>query len=1023
MITTIKTTERWLSTLGYDGSAGIVHRIGSAVRADHPYARELELMLNRDGDIGSSAVYEVDQVPAVCFIEPNSRQKVTQSFVDEVRRKIWNQNLVSIVVVVTGETATAYPAPRQVTDEVRLHLDAAAPDGPFSATEIASGRIYTRLPNWFERKNCVDRVLLDNLAVAVSQLEQKSLTQEQAQLILGKCIFVSYLEDRGIVAERYRERHKFDKLVDLLIAHDGNELDRLFRQLKRDFNGDLLEIEGGANVDWRKLSADVFDLLGHFLKQTSLRSGQRSLWPYDFKYIPVELISGIYETFLGDKQLDEGAVYTPRHLAALAVDEAFRGVTKPWKEVVLDGACGSGILLTTSYRRMLGAARAAQNMPLSYHERQKILLDGIRGGDTSPAACKVTAFSLYLALLEDLAPSDIVLLQEDHKVKLPELLGIIISTEDRGDFFNDANTIANPGSASIVISNPPWYEPEDTEEMRRYEHWWKQRFGKVLPRRQIALAFARRATDALKPGGRLCLILPVVTLGAGDAGSYLKSWFEELQPERIFNLADMRFLLFDGAIHPTALVIGVRRSIESTGSIPPREMFDYLAPKADVSLAFGRLTVHSSDRKRLSVHAACQDSEVLRTYFWGNEIDESLVARLRLCGTISNHANNKDARFVICKGFHLTDKAKEAIDPSPLRRYRFLSTARGNSRFPTNRFFISDHDLDDFPKEIKSVADYGSKNGQAFDGVRVLFTDGTDTNTLEVRACYIQQPACFTQTVGAIVDRQGDTKLMKFLTVYLRSKLARYLLFYTTFSLTMERPHVKLTEIGNLPFLLPTEHPDLQKAHNIVEEITTLLKPFRQVKDITEVETWQKVRERLDDLIFDYFGLTATERKVVNETCDYFIPSRQPSSFAALRRPLADAPTTEDMAAYVRILRHELESWRDRLQGEGHFYVSLAKAARSISALPAVVRLSIAERGGTSIDRQTPEVIHDVLNALQGEDAYPRAGDDVLSVASDFFVHYQGDLYLVKPMVRRLWLASAAAHDAYRIVHAVRGTD
>lgn len=1022
MIATSETTNRWLDTLGYDNSMGVVHRAGSEIHADHPYAREIELMLNHDGDIGSSAVYEVDKVPAVCFIETTAKHKVTSVFVDEVRRKIWNQNLVSVLVVVTGETATAYPVPRQVNESIELRLDTVTSSGPFSATEIASGNIYMRLPSWFERKNRVDRVLLDNLSAAVLHLKEEALSEEQAQLVLGKCIFVSYLEDREIVADRYRERHQLGRLADLLKVGDGNELDRLFRQLKSDFNGDLLEIEGGANIDWRTLSVGAFELLDGFLKRTDMYSGQKSLWPYDFKHIPVELISGIYETFLGGKQLAEGAVYTPRHLASLAVDEVFRGVNEPWKEMVLDGACGSGILLTTSYRRMLGAARAAKNSPLSYFDRQKILLDGIRGGDISSAACKVTAFSLYLALLEDLAPSDIALLREDHRVKLPKLLGSVISAEDQGDFFSEANTVAKPGSASIVISNSPWYEPKDNGEARPYELWWKDRYGEVLPRRQIALAFARRATDALRPGGRLCLIMPVVILGGNDAGAYLKSWFKELQPERIYNLADMRFLLFDGAIHPTAVVTGVRRSFETTGCIPPKEMFDYLVPKADVSLAFGRLTVHSSDRKRLSVHAACQDAEVLRTHYWGNELDQSLIARLRLNGTILNHSQGEDARFVICKGFHLTDRSKDPISAVPLRRYRFLSTAIGNSRYPKDRYFIADHDLIDFPAEVDEVADYGSKDGQAFDGIRVVFTDGADSDTLEMRACYVQQPMCFTQTVGAIVDRQNDTKLMKFLTVYLRSKLARYLLFYTTFSLSMERPHVKLREIANLPFLLPNKHPDAQKAHDIVEEVIALLKPFRQVKDVTNNVLWSDVRVRLDELVFNYFGLSATERKVVNETCDYFIPSRQPTSFTALHQPLADKPTAEDANAYVRILRLELESWRERLQGEGHFHVSMIKTERPTVFMPAVVRLSITDHGGTSVDKQPPKAIHDMLMALRGDDIYPRVGDDVLSVASDFLVHYQGDLYLVKPFIKRLWLASSAAHDAYRVVQAVRGT-
>jgi hypothetical protein len=57
------------------------------------------------------------------------------------------------------------------------------------------------------------------------------------------------------------------------------------------------------------LDADILDLLAQFLLQTRMRDGQKSLWRYDFKYIPVELISGIYESFLSDTQRrEEGAV-------------------------------------------------------------------------------------------------------------------------------------------------------------------------------------------------------------------------------------------------------------------------------------------------------------------------------------------------------------------------------------------------------------------------------------------------------------------------------------------------------------------------------------------------------------------------------------------------------------------------------------------------------------------------------------------------------------------------------------------
>lgn len=1011
--------DNWLNSLGYNNSVGVLHRASEPVQADHPYAREIDLLLRPSGEIVSSAVYEVDRVPAVCFLEANGKRALDPDFVSEVRRKIWNQNLVSILVVVRDEQATFYPSPRILPPSEPLSLSKARSDGPFSATEIADGRIYQRLPKWFERKYRVDQVLQDNLAESITTLVALGLTTEEAQLLLGKCIFVSYLEHRGIVGEHYRERRNVGKLLDLLRSADGRALDKLFRHLKEDFNGDLLEIEGGANVSWNMLGNKAFDLLAQFLLQTRIRDGQASLWAYDFKYIPVELLSGIYETFLGDAQRNAGAFYTPRHLAALAVDEAFRGLPEPWKEVVLDGACGSGILLTSAYRRMLGAQQAAQKTALSYEDRQATLLAGIRGGDTSTAACKVTAFSLYLALLEDLMPSDIARLQDDQKVKLPPLLGKVLTKEWQGDFFAKSNPVARPESATIVISNPPWFEPKNPEE-QLYEKWWLDRFKTVLPRRQIAQAFARRATEALVPGGRLCLILPSIVIGAADCRTYLRSWFQELAPERIFNLADMRHVLFEGAVHPTVLITGTRRASGKDGVTQSRESFEYIVPKADVSLAFGRLTAHSFDRKRLLTQVAVDDPEVFRTYFWGTELDESLIARLRLFGTFKQHAQGKEARLIICKGFHKTDNSKDTISSKPLHGYPFLSTARGDSRLPTDRLFVVARDLQDFPRqEIKTVADYGSKGGQAFDGVRVIFPDGADTTTLEVRACYTDKPSCFTQTVGAIIDREGDRELMQFTAAYLRSKLARYLLFYTSFSLTHERPHVKLGEIESLPFLFPQDHPDQKCATGIVAMVAELLKPYRHLSNLDNKPEWQQVREKLDQLVFDYFGLSTTERKVVSETCEYFIPSRQPGRLAALKQPLFHAPGEAEIKAYNKLLKSELEVWCNRLQGEGNFHVELFKPSSSRAGAVAFVRINISDNPAQAVPKHTEDVEH-VLEHLRGTDGYPQVGSEALSVASDFLLFHGGNYYFVKPLVRRLWLASAAAHDAYRIVQAVR---
>ena len=128
-------------------------------------------------------MFEVDRVPAVCFVEPDASQPLDARFIDEVRSRIWNQNLVSIVVIVRGQEAVPYPAPRDLPADSPLSLAQASAEGPFSANEVARGDIANRLPEWFNRSHRVDRVMQDNLDVAVETLKGLKLSQEQAQLL------------------------------------------------------------------------------------------------------------------------------------------------------------------------------------------------------------------------------------------------------------------------------------------------------------------------------------------------------------------------------------------------------------------------------------------------------------------------------------------------------------------------------------------------------------------------------------------------------------------------------------------------------------------------------------------------------------------------------------------------------------------------------------------------------------------------------------------------------------------------
>jgi type I restriction-modification system DNA methylase subunit len=196
-------------------------------------------------------------------------------------------------------------------------------------------------------------------------------------------------------------------------------IDRLLKQLGAGFNGDFLSSADGGAPAWSKLERRSFRSIQQFLEAVDFETGQGSFWRYDISHNPVQQISGLYETLLKERQGTLGAYYTPRHLANLVTEQAFESFENPAKCTVYDGACGSGILLTSAFRRMF-AVRRGEEVAVFDSERVQ-LMQHLFGNDIDETACWITAFSLYLSLLEGLDPADISMLQTDAQMKLPRL--------------------------------------------------------------------------------------------------------------------------------------------------------------------------------------------------------------------------------------------------------------------------------------------------------------------------------------------------------------------------------------------------------------------------------------------------------------------------------------------------------------------------------------------------------------------------------------------------------------------------
>jgi hypothetical protein len=997
----------WLAALGYGGlGRALFTRTDDVGR--RPYASELRDLLDEHGAYQLDAVYLVEDTPTVCFI--NASRLPDEAFVDQLRQRLWNQNLASVLLVLGNDELRAYSVPRWRKGDSFQSLKAskARPDGNWSASEFESSTVQQRLTDWFDPDRRVDRDLLRQLSAAVLQMTSGPTpaipNQLQAQMVMAQVLFISYLEHRGIIGDDYRHAHGLGEFHELIKRRDASAIDKLLIQLKSDFNGDFLR---PREILWARLDRRALDIVDRFLSRVNLQTGQRDFWNYDFRQIPVELLSGLYETFLQDKKKVDGAYYTPRVLAELAVEQAFEDYDDLSQLKVYDGACGSGILLTTAFRKIIAYQEYKLDRILDVNERIQLLRSTIFGGDINRIACRVTAFSLYLCLLERLTPSDLLRLQTDGECKLPHLINTnIVEGKIRGDFFSSRNEFAESGGFDIILSNPPWRELKAGEGVTAVK--WATAHKVALPHRQIAAAFSARARCAVRSGGRIVLLLPSSLITAPTNADFLRQLSVSVEIDRIINLADFRRLLFAKAEHACSILRAVNSSPLENGRMTGR--FQYWMPKVDISFAFNRLTLHDYDALDIARIDLIDDNSILRRRSWGSSRDDALSKRL---GQFTSLKTVKASRaWTTAKGYHMTDGAK-AADPADLLRFRFLPTSVLNSPSAA----IDTSLLTAVPVE-RGVASLGDT--RMYEGPRVLWPDGTSVE-IEVRAGYSDVAFCFNSAVGGIAFPKRDKDVAKFVACYLRSSLAKYWLILNGYSSTAERARVTLAEILSLPFIDPDDHASPETASKALQMACEKIGHHQSLIGTAFAEAFYEIaHDGIDDIVFDYFGLTDHERILVEDMVALSAKSLQPTSYDELFTPLQAEIDKKVSSIYVNQLEEALGIWSLCRGGSGLISVRCLDRAGVRTPLD-VVHVALGADGSIKQKIGVAQTCQELISIIQERISGGNPMNFFAMPNSTFVLG--NDIYIIKPARIRFWTRSAALRDADELVSLITAGD
>ena len=459
---------------------------------------------------------------------------------------------------------------------------------------IESGKIFES-GRFGSLQHRADQSLITDLKIVRNELISAGLKEDNikyAHALIGRSIFIRYLEDRNILTKEYFkkvavQRASWTKLLEKSTSQDQIDYSKInafyprvlqdkeftyafYKSLSKDFNGDMFP---DVDIEEKIVKIEHLKLIQGLIYGDVGIQKKLFFFSYKFDIIPLDLISSIYEVFYQSssneidkksKARQDGAYYTPPVLAEFVLSQVLTIEALKKKSKVLDPACGSGIFLVEAFRRMVRYEWKQKQGALNFNELKEILGKQISGIEINEEAARITAFSLYLAMLHYLDPPSIQKHIRNGN-KLPNLL--VSGSKSNNHFYSirveNAFSIdkVELGEVDIVVGNPPWGAPGNKAETQTKEHQkimlnWCELNSYPIGDKEPSQAFLWRALDFLKKGGQCALLTSagVLLKNSSTTQSFRKELMSQIRLKKVFNFTHVRKFFFKGAISPFVMI-------------------------------------------------------------------------------------------------------------------------------------------------------------------------------------------------------------------------------------------------------------------------------------------------------------------------------------------------------------------------------------------------------------------------------------------------------------------------------------
>lgn len=1008
------------------------------------------------GKINIDSVYFSGEIPSVYFKTITSFNGDTLKKICLLHKTVWNQRKVPLLFVSTPTELRIYNCfeepidPDQNLEKIsQLELEKYSVEDTQEHLEYLVsilGRVAIDSTEFWKDnlisqklrpQKRVDAVLIKNLKETKNKLRKHEIPTNVIHDILIRSLFVFYLEDIGASDDKFYDQFKkgaksyFDLLTDRKATY------AFYKFLEKKFNGNLFPVKA---IEKEKITNTELSLISACFRGDDISSGQLTFWKkFDFSVIPIELISEIYEIFLNktdEEKSKQGEYYTPHSLVDFILNERL-----PWADSenknytlkILDIACGSGIFLVESYRRLVDRWHFANKRKPRLKDLRKILLDSIYGFEINPESIKVASFSLYLALVSYLNPKTI---WRQKNIGFPFLIFEPENSNKKKQGYNLyrqsslSNVIDKQPKFDLIVGNPPFKSAKTGSIEIEASEYCK---GKGYAQ-EMVLPFLDRANYFCNEKGQVA-ILSTSKILFNKSGGYQKFrhfLFNENYVEAVFNFSALRRArkgqgksIFADAVGPACVLFYMKNPPEKQ-----KQKITYVCPKPTIRDQYSdELILDALDFYYLP-RRECKKSDTIiwKTAMWGTENDFELIQTLSEKKKLSDYLTEKNGWYK-GEGFQFLSKKErkhwlddelskmKVIEAKKVRRYFTpnvlinINESLSKNNIP---FYLSLLGLKDFRQlpPINIFRMIGKK--ETYYAPHLLIKRGQTEK--QFCASFLDYDCCFKHSVYGVTfeeqrlstnEKQFKVNILKVLTGYLNSKFASYYLFLSTISWGIEREEVSPNEMLYLP-ALPCEltNDQITELAEKVDEITEELKKdiFPDERKISSLEI------EIDKIIYKALNLSQREQYLIEDVFNYSIDLFQEGENSKALLPVKH--NGNELKAYLKIICEDINE---------HYEFSDTRVWASIWEMPSTVPMQLVGIHFTNDHKaghiHTFQNSKELDNLIKIIDKYSYEKFSASVYFRKVVKYYKGDIiYIIKPNQKRFWSQSQAIQDSSTIL-------